>query len=441
MLRRGGLHRLSMLGAWVLGAAGVLVFGGAPCQAGDIWSDIVARCPSSPRSFEQVLTYLETLRGTGRVGLASIGVTHQGRPIPLVVVAQPAAAVSETKKLFIIARQHGNEPSGTTAALALAEHFAVSQGVFEQEILKRLTFIIVPVANPDGAAAGRRANSKGVDLNRDWSARTQPETRAIAAAVEAWQPDAILDLHELPAATRRPAYQENFLETAGRSPLLQAGLCAATSTISRSFASWMHYYGYPCNVFYDYPGKSLALCHRYFGLALGYPAFLCEAKNGPAMTLARKAGVHILAALVIGNYLINSQGTTPLLAAQQAPSPPTEQAPAVKQQEVTVPPAPPPQPRVAVQALPPGETSAEAHRVQIEARVLDADNFSYLTVDINGRMRTLTNRSVHRIVIDTSTLGDGTHTVVVAAHSAGGGVIAQQTCELTIERGRLLVAK
>ena len=45
-------------------------------------------------------------------------------------------------------------------------------------LLDRLVVGILPVQNPDGRAAGTRANANGFDLNRDWFARTQPETGA-----------------------------------------------------------------------------------------------------------------------------------------------------------------------------------------------------------------------------------------------------------------------
>jgi len=402
-----------------------------PC-AGDILADIVARCPDTPRSYDQVLTYLEGLQGTGRVKLIRLANSPQGRPVPMLVVAAPEPTPSGVKTLFLIARQHGDEPSGTTAALALAEHFAVSQGVFEREILKRLTFVIVPVANPDGMAANRRANGKGVDLNRDWVALSQPETRAIAEVVGAWRPDAILDLHELPAVSSRSSFRENFLETVGSSQLLPAGLWTKTLTISRDIAAWMRYYRYGFNIFYDYPGDSLNLCHRYFGLGQGYPAFLCEAKTGPGRTLKVRAGVHILGALVVGNYLINSDSGQPSLPPQQV----AEKLPS----EQLVTPAPPEPPQVVLHVS--GE-HADSHpqRMEFEAEVLAAERFCYMTIQVDGQVRVLCNSPIHAFAVDTSDMSDGTHAVLVQAHAASGQTLAEQGCELTVEAGRPLVAK
>jgi predicted deacylase len=46
--------------------------------------------------------------------------------------------------------------------------------------------MIVPLANPDGFVMGHwRHNLGGVDLNRDWGPFTQPETRALSAAITA----------------------------------------------------------------------------------------------------------------------------------------------------------------------------------------------------------------------------------------------------------------
>jgi predicted deacylase len=61
-------------------------------------------------------------------------------------------------------------------------------------------FLIVPLLNPDGVARGHwRANRGAVDLNRDWGAFTQPETRAVKAWLDALPPTvrpvAMIDFH------------------------------------------------------------------------------------------------------------------------------------------------------------------------------------------------------------------------------------------------------
>jgi protein MpaA len=66
---------------------------------------------------------------------------------------------------------------------------------------------LVPVANPDGSAAGMRCNANGVDLNRNfpWEWRpgdggpapgSEPETQALMALVERLRPDVVIWVHQ-----------------------------------------------------------------------------------------------------------------------------------------------------------------------------------------------------------------------------------------------------
>ena len=50
--------------------------------------------------------------------------------------------------------------------------------------------------NPDGRAAGTRVSGGGFDLNRDWLAATQPETRARYRLLARYPPLVYADQHE-----------------------------------------------------------------------------------------------------------------------------------------------------------------------------------------------------------------------------------------------------
>ena len=60
--------------------------------------------------------------------------------------------------IWLIGQQHGNEPAGGEAMLALAA--ALSSGELEP-LLGRISVVIVPRGNPDGAAADRRVLASG----------------------------------------------------------------------------------------------------------------------------------------------------------------------------------------------------------------------------------------------------------------------------------------
>lgn len=137
------------------------------------------------------------------VNLTVIGESGEGRPLHKVVVGDGPI------ELWTVGRQHGDEPTGGEAILQaislLGEPDAelpddappVLRTFLEhRELLKeRATFVFVPVGNPDGAAAFQRGNARGVDLNRDHWAFTQPESQAMRDAFWEHWPDECIDLH------------------------------------------------------------------------------------------------------------------------------------------------------------------------------------------------------------------------------------------------------
>lgn len=120
---------------------------------------------------------------------------------------------------------HGNEISSPDAGLFTAYHLlAARDDEIADLILAESLIIIVPTQNPDGrdrfvhanrmseglepmahaVAAerdepwpGGRTNHYYFDLNRDWLALTQPETRGHVAALLEWYPQIVVDLHEM----------------------------------------------------------------------------------------------------------------------------------------------------------------------------------------------------------------------------------------------------
>ena len=120
---------------------------------------------------------------------------------------------------------HGNEISSPNAAMLAAYHLAAAQGdALVDSILENCVVLIDPSENPDGRdrfvnyfrqTRGRwpdadpnaaehneswpmgRSNHYFFDLNRDWFARTQPETRGRIDVFLQWFPQVVVDLHEM----------------------------------------------------------------------------------------------------------------------------------------------------------------------------------------------------------------------------------------------------
>jgi len=415
---------------WLM--VGLLLVALTSWASADIPEDIISRCPARPRNFEQVVSFLQQLTANPRCTVQVLGYSHQGRPLLVAQVTDPDSTYPQVT-LFLIARQHGNEPAGTTATLALLEHFAEAPTPLEQEILKYLRLVVIPVANPDGMVANRRSNGQGVDLNRDWGKLSQPETQLIDWAVRAVRPDAIMDLHELPASSSKPAYATNFIETIGTAEALPPALCRYTREMSKEIAAWTRTFGYPINVFYDYPGDSLALCHRYFGLYQQFPTFLCESKQGGGRSLPQRAGFHLISALVVGNYLMH-QGET-------GPSPPS---PEVKL--ATAPPArvaaiePEEAAQVQVEFEPVMGTEG-ARRGQVRASVRGGEGFEYVTVSVGGQIRALGNLRDNVWPLDLTFLVPGEHQITVTAYGSGDRELASAEVTLQVTQESILAAR
>ncbi|MDM7860743.1 M14 family metallopeptidase [Alteromonas sp. ASW11-36] len=120
---------------------------------------------------------------------------------------------------------HGNEISGTDAAMQMAYHLlAASQDPVVQTILDNTIVFIDPLQNPDGrtrfttryyATVGMEHSSDRVsaeqnepwpsgrtnhylfDMNRDWLPISQPETQGRVAALNKFKPLVAVDIHEM----------------------------------------------------------------------------------------------------------------------------------------------------------------------------------------------------------------------------------------------------
>ena len=83
--------------------------------------------------------------------------------------------------IYIQAAIHGNEYEGADAMMQLIERLATTPRGADPEvdaILDHAILVFNPVQNPDGRAAGTRANGAGFDLNRDFLTQSQPEAKA-----------------------------------------------------------------------------------------------------------------------------------------------------------------------------------------------------------------------------------------------------------------------
>ena len=152
-------------------------------------------------SHEGELSFLAAVdEASDRVLVETIGRTKEGRPLHLVRLGYPTPAPRTTAlrrpTTLFVCTQHGNEPAGREACLQRLRDLAFTDDAELIAQLRDQTILFVPSANPDGREANGRGNADGTDINRDHLNLVTPESRAVAAVVRDWQPEAVVDLHE-----------------------------------------------------------------------------------------------------------------------------------------------------------------------------------------------------------------------------------------------------
>jgi protein MpaA len=127
-----------------------------------------------------------------------VGRSVQGRPIMIQILGEGDDTV------LVMAAIHGNEPAGATLVSGLTSYLRNNRDLLEGRCV-----VLMPVANPDGLAAGTRENIRRIDLNRnfDTANRTddetnglrplsEPESRALQTIIKEYEPSRIVSIHQ-----------------------------------------------------------------------------------------------------------------------------------------------------------------------------------------------------------------------------------------------------
>ncbi len=198
----------------------------------------------------QVIDYFEAVaEASDRVVMERHGTTYDHRPLIHAVVAPPedlsrldeikaqnqalssdpgSVSDADLANLPAVAYMgysiHGDEASGTEAAILLLYHLAAGEGPAVDAVLGDVVTIIDPLFNPDGRARfvnwvngnrgdtataddqdrehnqpwpGGRTNHYWFDLNRDWMPVQHPSSQARIALYQDWRPQVLTDYHEM----------------------------------------------------------------------------------------------------------------------------------------------------------------------------------------------------------------------------------------------------
>ena len=197
---------------------------------------------------DRLVNYMKALdAASDRISLQVSGYTYEGRPQLAMIITSPKnhAQIETIRKehlklsdanqssslnldnMPIVVWQgysiHGNESSGSNAALLTAYYLAAAQGAAVEDLLEKVVIIFDPSFNPDGLNRfanwanmhksktmvadpqarefnevwpGGRFNHYWFDLNRDWLPAVHPESQNRLKWFHYWKPNILTDHHE-----------------------------------------------------------------------------------------------------------------------------------------------------------------------------------------------------------------------------------------------------
>lgn len=128
----------------------------------------------------------------GVISYRFIGESQKGKKIPLVSIN--SGEPDNKLKVWLQGGLHGNEPASTEGILYLIHQLLNDPD--HKLYLKSFSYAIVPMANIDGYEKQDRYAANGLDLNRDQTKFTAPESRYLKAAFSEFGADIALDFHE-----------------------------------------------------------------------------------------------------------------------------------------------------------------------------------------------------------------------------------------------------
>ena len=231
-----------------------------------------------------------TVQGSYPVQLETveIGRSQMGRPLLMVTVSAVDSDRDLTKRVMVVAGQHGDEPAGMFGMIELIRQFAVSTDPSIADFMQRVTLYIVPVANPDGACLCRRGTENGRNMNRDWRALRTLEAASISQAIDEARPDVLLDLHE-----ETPRDRSGSFVLASQMPSASEMVKAVRAAFGK--------HGYRIPVLRSGKVTNLGLLHEEFARKYGKLSLLVETKftRDAHSNLEHRAFVHLTAVMAV----------------------------------------------------------------------------------------------------------------------------------------------
>jgi len=198
-------------------------------------------------SHDRLVQYMSALANASeRITITNRGETFEGRPLILLTITSEenhknlesirtnhlninsTKTIVDFSKMPVVVYQgysiHGNEPSGSNAAMLYAYHLAASNDNELLEALEKSIILLDPSMNPDGLQRFAhwvntnksynlnpdnndrefdenwpkgRTNHYWFDMNRDWLPVQLPESEARIKTFHNWSPNILTDHHEM----------------------------------------------------------------------------------------------------------------------------------------------------------------------------------------------------------------------------------------------------
>lgn len=134
---------------------------------------------------------------TGPISREQVGRSGEGRSIELLRYG------SGPVKVLFWSQMHGDESTATMALADLVNYLHAATGDARTRTwAERLTILMVPMLNPDGAERFQRHDAYGVDVNRDVRHLATPEGRTLKAVRDRFEPQFGFNLHDQNPRTR-----------------------------------------------------------------------------------------------------------------------------------------------------------------------------------------------------------------------------------------------
>ena len=179
------------------------------------------------------------------IRLLQLGSSQTGVPLeamhfsrePVALAASGVTAHPSRPTVLLVGQQHGDEPAGAEALIVIAQALAQEPVPGSlAALLDRIDVIILPRANPDGAAAARRVTASGIDMNRDHLLLHSPEAQALAQLAREFNPVVVVDTHEYSVLGR---FKEKFGAVQRFDALVQYAMVAnLPEFISKASEEW-----------------------------------------------------------------------------------------------------------------------------------------------------------------------------------------------------------